>query len=139
MTTNIARKSTGFVVALLVVGLVGWLIAWNQEALAEFVASVGGIGNVVLAAVGLAALVLSVFWPQRWHIWIHRVLIAGVIITLLLGGGEVFGSAFEQAPWLTVLGLAGFILVTAALYSVTVLEHPVQAWRRLFQRRGQQD
>jgi len=139
MTTNIARKSTGFVVTLLVFGLVGWLIAWYQLALAEFVASVGGIGNVVLAAVGLAALVLSVFWPQRWNEWLRRSLLIVIFITLLFGGGEVFGSAFEQAPWLTVLGLAGFILVTAALYSVTVLEHPVQAWRRLFQRRGQQD
>ena len=96
MTTNIARKSTGFVVTLLVFGLVGWLIAWYQLALAEFVASVGGIGNVVLASVGLAALVLSVFWPQRWNEWLRRSLLIVIFITLLFGGGEVFGSAFSR-------------------------------------------
>lgn len=138
MTNAIARKSIGFALTILVFGLVGWVIAWNGAALVDFVASVGGIGNVVLAAVGLAALVLSVFWPQRWNEWLRRSLLIVIFVTLLFGGGEVFGSAFEQAPWLTVLGLAGFILVTAALFSVTVLEHPIQAWRQVFRRPARQ-
>ena len=135
MNTHITRKSIGFILSIATTGALFYWIAWNGKALGEFVASVGGIGNVVLAALGLAALVLSVFWPDGWNEWFRRSLLVVIFVTLLFGGGAVFGAAFEQAPWLTVLGLLGFVLVTALLYSITVLEHPIASWRRLFQRR----
>ncbi|HEY8886034.1 MAG TPA: hypothetical protein VIM31_00850 [Candidatus Microsaccharimonas sp.] len=133
--TNTVRKTIGFILTIIVSIAVGYYTAWNQVAIEKFIASIGGLGNILVAIIGLAALVLAIFWPKRWREWVRKLLIASIILVLIFGAGRVFGDAFAQAPWLTVLVLIGVIVVTVALYSLTVLDAPIKAWRVRFSKK----
>lgn len=116
------RKSIGFLLTIVVVGIAGYMIAWNQPALEEFVASVGGLVGLVMAIIGLAILALVVFWPLRWSVTVHRVLLVIAIFVLILGGGETLRQAFTQAPWITLLVILGVVIGLGLLYALTVFD-----------------
>lgn len=116
------RKSIGFLLTIVVVGIAGYMIAWSQPALEEFVASVGGLVGLVMAIIGLAILALVVFWPLRWSVTVHRVLLVIAIFVLILGGGEALRQAFTQAPWITLLVILGVVIGLGLLYALTVFD-----------------
>jgi hypothetical protein len=132
MNSNNIRKNFGFALTLVVGAVAGWLIAWNQASIETFINSIGGIGNILVALVGLAALFLAIFWPKKWSTGGHRVLIAVIILVLIFGGTKVFGTAFAQAPWLTVLLAIGLIIAILVLHSITIVDRPIVVWRARF-------
>jgi hypothetical protein len=129
------RKTIGFIVTIIASMAAGYYIAWNQVSVGKFIASIGGIGNLIVVLVGVTAIVLVIIWPKRWPVWLHRVLIAVIILVLIVGVGRVFGDAFVHTPWLALLALIAAILVLVVLYSLTVLDGPTSSWRSLRKKR----
>lgn len=135
MKSNNIRKNIGFIFTLVVGAVAGWLIAWNQASIETFINSIGGIGNILVALVGLGALFFAIFWPKKWSTTVHRLLIAVIILVLIFGGTKVFGTAFAQAPWLTVLIAIGLIVAILVLHSITVVDRPVVVWKARFSKK----
>lgn len=116
------RRTIGFILTIVAVGIAGYAIAWNQASLEAFIASVGGLGGLVMAAIGLLALFLVVFWPSRWSRNVHRLVLAIAFLVLIFGGGEAFRQAFAQAPWVTFWVILGVVVGFWVLYALTILD-----------------
>jgi len=135
-TVHPARKSFGLILVAIVSGVTGWIVAWNQNAITEFLGTAENIPLLIVVAVGILALILSVVQPKKWPTWIGKVILICVLLYFVVfDGAKGFRDAFAQAPWMILIGLLVLVIVGLVLHGITILDKPIDTWRAAFRKK----
>lgn len=127
-----ARRNIGFFLTVLVMFVAGYQLAWHRDVINRL----GGIGGLLGAALFICLGFLAIFWPDRWSrngrrgTNGRRLVTAGALVAFLFGG-EFIRKALVEAPFVTVIWIAGGIIVLGILYFLTVLDNTPRMTRRV--------